>query len=457
MTLGSARHHASFRDPSGFVFQESGRIYRQVNPPYIETYLDFATSGLKAHLEGSGQLLKAWLSDHAPIDETVGAKVFECDRLAMWSYPYEWCFSQLKAAAFLTLELARSSLEFGFVLKDASAFNVQFVGGAATFVDLLSFDRYVDGTPWIAYRQFCQHFLAPLALQAWVDPRLGQLMRLHLDGIPLDLAASLMPAAARLRPGLAAHLFLHAKSTNQPAQKVDKAPHLSKLGFLALLDSLKGLIESLKWEPKQTEWGDYYTKTNYSDDSLSAKKALVREYISLVPEAKTAWDLGSNDGTFSQLLAGAGLDTVAWDIDPAAAEKGFLSHRGEAKAPLNLLLDLANPTPALGWAHSERESFLARGPVDIVMALALIHHLRIGNNTPLTMIADLFSKIGRWAIVEFVPKEDSQVQRLLASRPDIFTDYDQVGFELAMSNRFEIRRQEVVPGTVRTLYLLERR
>jgi len=347
------------------------------------------------------------------------------------------------------------------VLKDASAYNIQFHKGRATLIDTLSFDMYEEGSPWVAYRQFCQHFLAPLALMAHTDVRLSQLLRISIDGVPLDLASKLLPGKTRWNLGLSTHLHLHARMQQQNAGKAVDASksrgRISKTGFLGLIESLESTVRGLSWKPAGTEWADYYEITNYSDAAFEAKRALVAAYIA---EAKpqTLWDLGGNNGEFSRVASEQGIFTVSADIDPAAVEQNYRSLRTrKEKNLLPLVMDLTNPSPDLGWNNNERDSFTRRGPAGLVMALALIHHLAISNNVPLLEVARYFSGLSEWLIIEFVPKSDSQVQILLASRQDIFPDYEKTRFEEIFGQVYKIVRAESIEGSQRTLYLMRRR
>lgn len=455
---GAGTLASSFRDPSGFVFERDGVLYRQVNQVYAEDYELLTRSGLFAELVGAG-LLVASESVGLDLASAPGAvAVLRPERIPFVSYPYEWSFSQLQDAALLTLDVMAKALDRGMVLKDASAYNVQFRGGKPILIDTLSFETYREGEPWIAYRQFCQHFLAPLALMSKVDVRLSGLLRVHLDGIPLDLAARLLPGNTKLNPGLLTHLHLHAKALARPAGEAKGAVRVPKTGLLGLIDNLRGVTLGLKWSPEGTEWADYYGATNYTPESMGEKHRLVEAFlVEAAPVRKTCWDLGANDGEFSRLAAAQGYDTLAWDIDPAAVEKAYRRVRSEGETRLlPLLQDLTNPSPSLGWASRERDSLTERGPAGAVMALALIHHLAIGNNVPLPWVAEYFARLGEWAIVEFVPKDDSQVIRMLAARKDVFDGYDEAGFEAAVASRFQVVRKEAIPGTKRTLYLLRR-
>jgi hypothetical protein len=146
----------------------------------------------------------------------------------------------------------------------------------------------------------------------------------------------------------------------------------------------------------------------------------------------------------------------SFDIDPAAVEQNYRQVKLEKlENLLPLLLDLTNPSPAIGWANRERDSFHGRGPADLVLALALIHHLAISNNVPLAQLAGFFAATGRWLIVEFVPKSDSQVKKLLVSREDIFPEYTRGGFETAFTTLFTIREAVEIRDSERVLYLLE--
>jgi len=455
---------ASFRDPSGFVFRHDGIVYRQVNQRYRDDYDRLTGSGLYRELVDRGLLIAHEEVDGPVADPDSAYRIVRPEPVDFMSWPYEWSFSQLKDAALATLEIQRLAMQFDMSLKDASAYNIQFHRGRPVMIDTLSFEAYREGAPWVAYRQFCQHFLAPLALMAKCDVRLGQLMRVHIDGIPLDLAARLLPKTTRLRPGLAMHLHLHARYQRSYADaghskknKPGKTPRVSRTGLLGLVDGLKGTISKLSWNPGGTEWADYYEATNYSEAAFTAKQALVDRFLEAASPA-AVWDLGANTGEFSRIAAARDIPVVAFDIDPSAVEKNYLRLRAEQQTgPLPLQLDLTNPSPGTGWHECERESFLARGPVDCAMALALIHHLAISNNVPLDRLADFFADLCHHLIIEFVPRSDSQVQRLLSTREDIFDTYDAAHFEAAMSTRFEILQREAVEGSERTLYLMRRR
>lgn len=450
---------SSFRDPAGFLFEENGVLYRQINSCYQTHYQALMASGLYNSL-----VKKRYLIAHEEMDcsEYVSDayKTIKPERVACISYPYEWSFSQLKDAALLTLNIQQLALEKGLSLKDASTYNIQFYNGKPILIDTLSFERYQENLPWVAYRQFCQHFLAPLALMAKVDVSLNQLFCTNIDGVPLQLASKLLPLTTYMNFGLAVHIHLHAKAQNKNADKAIlddiKQKTFSKKSFLALIEHLKSTIKGLHWQPKNTEWFDYYdSNNNYVNDALEQKDALVEQYLQIPAFIGTTWDLGANTGRFSHIAAKYSQQVCAWDIDAACVELHYQTiKKHKAKKVLPLLLNLTTPSAAIGWNNEERMSFVGRAPVDMVLALGLIHHLAISNNVPLHKIAQHLSQLANNIIIEFVPKEDSQVIKLLQNREDVFTDYTIESFELIFASYFSIDKKEAIQGTKRTLYFL---
>ncbi len=450
---------SSFRDPSGFLFHREGALYRQVNLSYRGDYTHLMRSGLYETLVDAELLTPHEELDIPCPEPDEGFRVIKPERLSFISYPYEWCFGQLKDAALTVIHIQQTAFDFGMSLKDATAYNIQFRKGTPVLIDTLSFERYREGEPWIGYRQFCEHFLAPLALMTYKDVRLNQLLRIHIDGIPLDLASSLLPFRSHLVFPLLSHIHLHAKSQKHFADRtVDtEGREMGRLSFRGLVDSLESGVKRLRWEPQGTAWADYYDATNYPSDALRHKKQVVAEFLSEI-KPESVWDLGANIGTFSRIASDRGIPTLSFDADHAAVEKSYLQCREKNETHiLPLLLDLTNPSPSIGWENQERMSLLDRGPAHTVLALALIHHLAISNNLPLARISAFFRRLCNWLIVEFVPKSDSQVQRLLSTREDIFPHYTQRNLEDAFRRHFSIRRSVGIRQTRRTLYLMEGR
>lgn len=450
----------SFRDPSGVVFRRHGRLYRQVNEVHREHYDLLMGSGLYEALTEAELLVPHRETDEAPVAGRA-YRVIRPQVVPFVSYPYEWCFGQLRDAALLTLRIQKTALQHGMSLRDASAYNVQFRGGRPVLIDTLSFERTPEGRPWVAYRQFCQHFLAPLALMAYRDVRLGQLLRVHLDGVPLDLATGLLPRRARMRPSLFLHIAAHARSQRRHAGALppsDRGRRFSPRAFLGLIDSLESGVRGLRWATGRSTWSEYYEDSaSYSSTAFEHKKELVEKLVAEV-EPRQVWDLGGNVGVFGRVAADRGISTVCFDADAAAVE---LNYRRTVEAGerdmLPLVLDLANPSPAIGWENRERRSLAERGPVDMALALALVHHLAIGNNVPLPRLASFLATVCRTLVVEFVPREDPKARLLLAGRDDVFADYAPEGFETAFEERFDIERREEIRDSVRSIYLMRRR
>jgi ribosomal protein L11 methylase PrmA len=461
-------HPSSFRDPRGFIFEQDGVLYRQVNESCRTSYEGLMGSGLYNEL-----VAKQLLVPHVEVDAPGGGavarpgggagayRILKPDLVPFISYPYEWSFGQLKQAALATLRIQRIALRHDMTLRDSSAFNVQFVGSRPVFIDTLSFESYVEGRPWVGYRQFCQHFLAPLFLMAGRDPRLSVLSSSWIDGIPLDVARRLAPRRYRWKLGFLAHIYLHSKAQErfrEAASRRATSSRLSRASMTGILDSLRATIERLSWNPEKTQWAHYYSKTNYSEEAMELKKRFVASVVDEIRPLQVV-DLGANTGEFSTIAASAGAYVVATDIDHGAVELCFRRMSAEKnRSILPLVVDLTSPTPAVGWMNVERTSFLGRcsGKTDLVLALALIHHLVIGNNVPLRSVVELLARTATDGIVEFVEKRDSQVQRLLASREDIFDEYSEMGFENALSGIFRIVRKQPIAGAHRVMYHIQR-
>jgi SAM-dependent methyltransferase len=458
--LTSNVHPGSFRDPSGFVFTREGVLYRQVDASFAEHYDHLMASGLYRILVKDGLLLPHEEVDLAHAAADGAHRVLRPELVPFVSYPYEWCFGQLRDAALATLRIQRTALQHRMSLRDASAYNIQFVDGRPVLIDTLSFEKLLEGKPWVAYRQFCQHFLAPLALMSYRDVRLGQLARVHMDGVPLDLAAELLPRRTRLRVPLLLHLILHARS--QARHQADAAAAATRRDRPFTLRAFQGLVESLErgvrtmtWDPAKTAWAGYYSEAgSYSPDALAYKQRVLEGYFD---EARpsSVWDLGANTGVFSRLAARRGAQVVAFDADPGAVELHYRAVvRDRENRVLPLLVDLTNPSPAIGWNNRERASLLERGPADMALALALVHHLAIGNNVPLDRLAGFLAETCTLLAIEFVPKSDPKVQLLLASREDVFPDYSLEGFEKAFTGKFSILRRDSISRSDRVLYLM---
>lgn len=458
----------SFRDPAGRVFWHGEKVLRTVSRIHREEWEHQISSGLLREAVDRGLMLPfSELPEEAWPDIPGGRedvwKLLSAETIPLLSWPYEWCFGQLKAAALLTLDMQELALGHGCILKDASAYNVQFLNGRPIFIDLLSFERWKEGQPWQAYGQFCSHFLAPLALTSLTDIRCGRLSNLWVQGIPLDLACTLLPLRTKFVPGLFLHLHLHAslqrkhagdgRQGGSPARETK----LTLRGMRDTLASLRSAVDALRPPRQATEWGDYYQDTNYTPAAAAEKERIVSAVAAAHAGGRAA-DLGANNGRHSALLAPHFSVVASTDIDPAAVEQHYASSPDPRILPL--ILDLANPSPGIGWDCAERASFAERCRADFLLALALCHHLVITGGIPLPQVASGFASLlapGGTALVEFVPREDSQLQRMLATRDDIFADYDLDHFLKGFAEAgFRERERFPLPESVRTLHVLEK-
>ena len=446
----------SFRDPSGVVFRRDGIVYRQVNAGSAADLDRLEASGLYRKLVGAGLLVAHQDAAVPPPDPIAARRVIRPEQIPFISYPYEWCFGQLKDAALTTLEIQLRAVDDGMSLKDASAFNIQFLGGRPVLIDTLSFEKYVEGRPWVAYRQFCEHFLGPLVLMSRVDPWLGRLSALTVDGVPLEIASRLLPLTSRFNPTTLLHIHLHARSVKKYGgrgvpERV-KSRGLSRRGMRNLVEGLKHAVEKLTWSPVGTEWANYEMEHGYMDESLGAKREVVGDALRAI-HPRTVWDLGANTGEFSRLALDQGAFVVSMDFDPAAVEKNYRRMRQDAETRLlPLVVDLRSPSSDLGWAEQERDGLTARSNPEVLMALALIHHLVIGANVPISRIMQWFARLAPQVLIEFVPKDDPQVRRLLISRADVFEDYSREAFERSMREWFQIRSVHQLPGSSRAVF-----
>ncbi len=436
-------------------------MYRHIDKRYKEDFEFFINSGLYNKLVSLGYIVSYDEVSVSDPSAKTAWKVIRPQQIPFISYPYEWCFSMLKDAALLTLQIQKIALEHGMSLKDASAFNVQFLNGRPIHIDTLSLEQYKVGKPWVGYKQFIEHFLSPLSLMGMVDVRLNRLSSVFLDGIPVDLTARLLPLKSRLNLSFLIHIYAHAntqkKYANKKLGKTLEKNAVSRRSLLGLLDNLESTVKKLKWSPKGTQWHDYYEedKNNYKSQSMQHKADLVRKFLKKT-KTNTVWDMGANTGFFSNIAVKTGATVLSFDNDYGALEKNYRDLlKNKEKHILPLFCDMTNPTPSVGWENEERQALFKRGPADTVLALALIHHLSISHNVPFVFLASCFSKMGKYLIVEFVDKKDSQVQILLANREDIFPNYTKSDFEQAFLQHFVIKDVVAIKGSKRTLYLME--
>lgn len=455
----NTRHSSSFRDPSGYIFIDEGIVKRCILPLYFQQYQALKERNIFETLSKAGLLIK-----HSEISASDIEIIIEPEQIPFITFPYEWSFNQYKEAALLTLKIQKYSLEHNFSLKDASAFNVTFHKGKAVFIDTLSFDFYEENTPWRAYKQFITHFLGPLVLAHFHGAQSLKLMSNFIDGIPIKMLASLLPFKTKFNPFLYANIHLLAKfedKHNEDYKGEVKQTQLSKKAQLNIISSLYDYIKKLSLK-EQSEWGNYYKKTNYSDSAFTEKANIINTWIvNLKP--KSIIDIGGNDGTFVRQINHIFDLALVCDIDNNAVDfnhKTLKSNKERNMLPF--VLDVLNPSPAIGFENKERQSFLDRIKTfapETTLALAVIHHMTLSGNVPFEMSAHFFASCSEHLILEFPKREDSWVKRLLNTKGEFISHFDFYtieNFESAYLKYFSIIEKQPIENSQRVMFLLRR-
>ncbi len=444
---------SSFRDPDARLWYDNHFYYRQMSLQYGAHFDFFITSGLSKILIDEGILLPFNIIKNESLQqEGFDERIIQTEKIPFVSYPYEWSFTQFKTAALLTVKINLIALKYGMILKDASMFNVQFIGCKPVFIDLSSFEIYEEGKPWQAYYQFCKHFYAPLFLASKRNLFLPKLLSYFIDGIPLKEAISMSSWKDFFRTGPFFHLYLHAKGEGK--SKIGAQPKkIEKKQLVSILQHLELSIENFEIPFKTTTWRDYNLTNNYTTESKEDKKSIIDDFLSKI-EGKKALDIGANDGTYSQLLAAKGMYTLVVDIDEIAVDKAYQTNAKEQSRTIHPLhINLANPTPAIGWNNLERKSFWDRCKVDVIQALAIVHHLNITHDISFEAIAEQLAQHTKYLIIEFISPDDSQAQILLDSKPHHRTTYNQENFENSFGRFFQLIDKRNIDNTLRCLYI----
>jgi hypothetical protein len=455
----------SFRDPDGRVFQLDGGIVRGLTAEGLADWDAFVESGLAEQLTEAGDVV-ATVGEPDALDalralDPGGGWVaaLRHERVPFVSYPYEWTFSMLREAALLQLRVTRAALRAGLALKDATPYNVQWRGTRPVFIDVGSFERARPGEPWLGYRQFCMQFLYPLLLEAYRGIPFQPWLRGSLEGIHPSQARALLRGRDTLRGGVLKHVALHAKLERSHADGTkDVRRELREAGFdkelvAANLKGLEKLVRGLAPPGGPTEWSDYGTTCSYSDEDTRAKEEFVRAAVLRLPRS-LVWDLGSNDGRYSRIASEGSDYTIALDVDQGVVDTLYRTLRQEGcETILPLVGDVADPSPGLGWRGRERLPLLERGAPDMILALALVHHLMISRTIPMPELVDWLAETGSELVVEFPHRDDVMVERLLArKREGSHPDYTRGTFEDVLRTRFEILGATELPSGTRTLY-----
>jgi hypothetical protein len=452
----------SFRDPATTVFYVGDRVLRGLSEQAAADWAQLSATSFFPKLIDEGKAVathEVEPGELPSVDVGAWALLLEHERIPFVSYPYEWTFEMLRDAAVLHLEILLAALDDGVTMKDGYAFNVQWRGAAPVFIDIGSFERLGAGGPWVGYRQFCQTFLYPLLLQAHLDIPFQRFLRGHLDGFEPHDMRQLFPGLRRFRKGVFRHVYLHsvmeARST-KGTEAVKK--ELRDAGFgaeltKATVTKLLKLVRSLRSKRSTSGWANYRGTCSYTDDDRDAKQRFVRQAIEARPR-HLVWDLGANDGAYSRLAAEHADHVVAVDSDDVVVDALYRSLRQDGPDNvLPLVMNLVDPSPGRGWRGVERRAFTDRGRPDMVLGLALVHHLALASNVPLAEVVAWLHSFGSPLVVEFVEPHDPMAARLLANKPaGLFDDYRIDVFQQLLDKSFTIERRETLPSGSRTLY-----
>ena len=452
----------SFRDRTSRVFYADGAVLRGLDGRALVEWDALAATRFFPRLLREGKVIGTErlqaVGVRRPGDDTQWAGVLRHERISFVSFPYEWCFGMLRDAALLQLELLEAALDEGMILKDATPFNVQWAGARPVFIDVASFERLRQGEPWAGYRQFCEMFLYPLLLQAYRNVAFQPWLRGRIDGIEAMQCWNLMSVRDLFRPGVLAHVYLQAKAQSRFADTAqDVRGDLRVAGFHSALIKanvrrLARLVRRLRWREAASTWSEYTTGTSYAEREREAKAAVIERTVAS-RAWKLVWDLGCNTGVFSRMAAQRAELVVAMDGDHLVIERLYqsLKHEG-AQRILPLVSNVADPPPRLGWRGMERGSLADRGRPELILCLALIHHLAISANIPVHEIVEWLRSLGGALVIEFVAKEDPMVRRLLQNKRDDYADYDRGHFEGCLKSLFDVSQVAELAGGARVLY-----
>ena len=455
----------SFRDPAGQVHLLNGRVFRTVMPCAADDFEFVRSTGLTTKLIERGQLIAETVVDPAVLGEAGrnARYVLEHPRLPFISYPYEWSFAALKAAAIHQLDIHLCALEYGVTLSDATAYNIQFRGVVPVFIDSLSFSRYREGEFWMGHRQFCEQFLNPLLLRAFTGIAHNSWYRGGMEGISAQELNHVLPIHRKLSFNVLMHVVMQARFQSNVGSQLDAERVVTKrkLALSAFRQILLGLRKWIKkLEPAgtgKTVWLEYSQNNNYSSDESRLKQDFIASFTQSV-SPKILWDLGCNTGEYAKTALDAGANhVVGFDFDQGALDLAFSRASSEGLNFLPLYLDAANPAPSQGWAQKERLGLMQRANANGVLALAIVHHLAIGKNIPLHSVIDWIIDLAPQGIIEFVNKSDPMVLELLRLRDDIFDDYNENTFKHALDKKAVIVHSKTISASGRQLFWFKRR
>jgi len=407
------------------VHTDKTNVLRVITQPYFNEYDHFMRYVYPELIE------KGLIIPHLLLKKNDTEIIIEPERVPFISYPYEWSFAMLKEAALVTLRINYIAMKHGMMLKDASAYNIQYYKGRMVLIDTTSFMFYSGGGPWPSYPQFLRHFVNPLLWIKYFNQNMRQLSELYIDGIPTPLTNKMLPIKSYItNPRLLLHIWTQSTADILPTNTNSKPINISKTQSIALLASLYKLVKNLTYQPKldRDRWIKYSHAGSYTADGINNKKRIVSSYFKL---GTTVLDLGSNTGEYSKLASDTAYSVLSVDTDHDCIHNLY-----NEPNILPLIVDVCNPSPGIGWNNRERSTFWDRvGKVDMILALALIHHLSVSNNVPLDMVADLLAEHCNTLVIEWVPLEDKQAQKLLSNKN--IPSYSHEVFINAFTRRFQ--------------------
>lgn len=464
--LDAGELEPTFRDPAGQLRLTAAHALRRISPAAVEETRAFLTSPLRAELERSGDLISTEIASSG-MHPCVSAGEFwlQHPRIAPISYPWEWTPAQWVAAAELTLRVAARAIEAGWTLKDATPLNIVFAGSRPVLVDVLSFERRDPRSAiWLAYGQFVRTFLLPLAAAKYLGWPFENTL-FHRDGYePRDLYAALYPWQ-RLYPHLLdvvtlATLFEGSGSKQRKPRATERGcdPGLARHLLLRRIARLGKQIRRAAPSTGSSRWSDYpHSAPHYSAADIEEKKQFVRRVLDRVRPARVL-DIGANTGTYSFLAAEAGARVVSLDSDTAAIQSLWKSASQANKPITAIVANLARPTPAAGWRNREHLSLLDRltGHFDLVLMLAVIHHLILREQLPLAHIASLCSSLTRRGLLlEWVPPSDPMYREWLRGRDSLYGEFSEDDLLRAFTPFFHVVDRHALANG-RILLLFER-
>ncbi len=457
----------SFRDRDGRIYRSKGRVLRGVSALALEEFQQLESTRFYAKFLKKSQLVETKIlpPDQVPLSAEVKqqwAGFMEHSLVPVISYPYEWTFGMLRDAALLQLNLVEAAILEGMTLKDATPYNFQFISGRPVFIDIPSFETLPAGAPWAGYRQFCEMFLFPLMLQAYKGIHFQPLMRAGIDGIGIQTATRLFGFRDRFRAGVWSHVWLQAKldnrygSTSQDVRSDLKSAGFNQELILANVRKMRKLVTKLNWQGDGSEWGSYEEFHNYSASDHLLKEAFIEECV-VASKAKLVWDIGCNTGQFSKIAAAHASEVVAMDLDHYAVERLYREIRAEKiEGVLTLVQNVADPSPNWGWRNRERSDLKSRARPELVLCLALIHHVVISANIPLEEFVGWLADLSAQLVLEYVSRSDDKVESLLRNKEDKYADYSRQNLELALTRHYKIERQLSLESGNRFLYWCQR-